>query len=116
MTTSGTCPSCAGKDFRNRRDSAIIRLFLDTGMRLEGMAGLRNNPQDPDASDVDMRSRVVRIIAKGRREQVLPIGAKTARDIGRYIRIRAGHPHAAIPWLWLGPRGRLTASGVFPDA
>jgi len=30
---------CAGKDFRNRRDCAIIRLFLDTGMRLEGMGG-----------------------------------------------------------------------------
>jgi site-specific recombinase XerD len=28
--------SCAGKDFRDRRDCAIIRLFLDTGVRLEG--------------------------------------------------------------------------------
>ena len=27
---------CSGKDFRDRRDLAIIRLFLDTGMRLEG--------------------------------------------------------------------------------
>ena len=33
--------SCAGRDFRNRRDIAIIRLFLDTGMRLEGMGGIR---------------------------------------------------------------------------
>ncbi len=32
---------CSGKDFRDRRDLTIIRLFLDTGMRLEGMAGLR---------------------------------------------------------------------------
>jgi len=30
--------ACSGKDFRNRRDCAIIRLFLDTGMRLEGMS------------------------------------------------------------------------------
>jgi integrase len=29
---------CSGKDFRDRRDLAIIRLFLDTGMRLEGMS------------------------------------------------------------------------------
>lgn len=31
----------SGKDFGNRRDAAIIRLFLDTGTRLEGMGGLR---------------------------------------------------------------------------
>jgi site-specific recombinase XerC len=30
---------CSGKDFRSRQDGAIIRLFLDTGMRLEGMSG-----------------------------------------------------------------------------
>ena len=104
---------CAGKSFRDRRDSAIIRLFLDTGMRLEGMAGLRHNADDPELSDVDLRSRVVRITAKGRREQVLPIGAKTARDIDRYIRVRAAHPRAADPWLWLGTKGRLTASGIY---
>ena len=105
--------SCAGKDLRDRRDCAIIRLFLDTGMRLEGMAGLRYNSDDPELSDVDLRSRVVRIVAKGRRELVLPIGAKAARDIDRYIRVRAGHPRAADPWLWLGKKGRLTASGVY---
>lgn len=105
--------SCAGRDFRNRRDIAIIRLFLDTGMRLEGMAGLRYNADDPDLSDVDLRGHVVRIAAKGRREMMLPIGKKTSRDIDRYLRIRAGHPHANDPWLWLGKKGRLTPSGVY---
>ena len=104
---------CSGKDFRDRRDLAIIRLFLDTGMRLEGMAGLRYSAGDPEASDVDLRSRVVRITAKGRRELVLPIGTKAARDIDRYIRMRAGHPRAADAWLWLGTKGRLTSSGVY---
>jgi integrase/recombinase XerC len=31
---------CAGKDFRSRRDTAIIRLFIDSGMRLGELAGL----------------------------------------------------------------------------
>jgi site-specific recombinase XerC len=105
--------SCAGKDFRDRRDCAIIRLFLDTGVRLEGMGGLRYSTDDPDKSDVDLQSRVVRVIAKGRRELALPIGAKTARDIDRYIRVRAAHAHSAEPWLWLGKKGRLTASGIY---
>jgi site-specific recombinase XerC len=105
--------SCPGRDFRNRRDIAIIRLFLDTGMRLEGMGGLRYSANDPDLSDVDLRAYVVRVAAKGLREMVLPIGKKTARDIDRYIRVRAVHPHADDPWLWLGKKGRLTPSGIY---
>jgi site-specific recombinase XerC len=109
----GLLAVCSGRDFRDRRDTAIIRLFLDTGMRLEGMGGLRYSAEDADLSDVDLRSRVVRVIAKGRREMVLPIGTKAARDIDRYIRARAAHPHAAGPWLWLGKKGRLTPSGIY---
>jgi site-specific recombinase XerC len=104
---------CSGNDFRDRRDLAVIRLFLDTGMRLDGMAGLRYSAGGPEAYDVDLRSRVVRITAKGRRELVLPIGAKSARDIDRYVRVRAGHPQAADAWLWLGAKGRLMASGFY---
>jgi site-specific recombinase XerD len=105
--------SCSARDFRSRRDLAIIRLFVDTGMRLEGMGGLRYNADSADLSDVDLRSNLVRITAKGRREMVLPIGKKAARDIDRYIRLRAAHPRAELPWLWLGPKGRLTPSGVY---
>jgi site-specific recombinase XerC len=64
----GLLAACSGKDFRDWRDTAIIRLFLDTGTRLEGMGRLRYSAGDADLSDVDLRSRVVRIIAKGRRE------------------------------------------------
>jgi integrase len=105
--------SCTGRDLRNRRDAAIIRLFLDTGMRLEGIAGLRYHASDADLSDVDLRGNVVRITVKGRREMVLPIGKKTARDIERDLRTRAAHSRAEDPWLWLGTKGRLTASGIY---
>ena len=44
---------------------------------------------------------------------VLPIGKKAARDIDRYLRVRAAHPHADDPWLWLGTKGRLTPSGIY---
>jgi site-specific recombinase XerC len=105
--------SCAGRDFRSRRDLAIIRLFVDTGMRLDGMGGLRHSADVADLTDVDLRSNLVRVTAKGRREMTLPIGKKAARDIDRYIRVRAAHPRADLPWLWLGPKGRLTPSGVY---
>jgi site-specific recombinase XerC len=98
---------CAGRDFRARQDLAHIRLFLDTGMRLEGMGGLRYSAEDAYLSDVDFRAGVVRVVAKGRREMVLPIGKKSAHDLDRYLRLRAAHPRSELPWLWLAPKGRL---------
>jgi site-specific recombinase XerC len=53
----GLPAACSGKDFRGRRDTAIIRQSLNTGRRLEGMVGLRYDTHDPDSSDVDLRSR-----------------------------------------------------------
>ena len=58
-------------------------------MRLEGMAGLRYDASDPGPPDVDLHGNVVRVTVKGRREMVLPIDKKTARDIDRYLRMRA---------------------------
>jgi site-specific recombinase XerC len=46
---------CTGKDFRNRRDCAIICLFLDTGMRLEGIGGLQYSAADERAGDAHRR-------------------------------------------------------------
>jgi hypothetical protein len=40
------------------------------------------------------------------------IGMKGDRALDRYLRARAKHPHAQLPWLWLGPKGRLTATGT----
>ncbi len=39
--------------------------------------------------------------------------AKTVRDVDRYIRARAAHPHATDPWLWPGKKGRLTPSSIY---
>jgi integrase len=32
---------------------------------------------------------------------------------GMGLRVRAGHPHAALPNLWIGRNGAMTPSGVF---
>src|SRR4051794_14858047 len=40
--------ACKGTDFENRRDEAIIRLFVDTGMRAGEMAGLQLDDVDRD--------------------------------------------------------------------
>lgn len=98
--------ACAGKGFDERRDTAIIRLWLDTGIRLGEMAGLTT-----DAVDLD-RLNVVYVHGKGDRGRAVPVGSKTAEALGRYLRARRGHPAAASPALWLGRKGPMSDSGL----
>jgi hypothetical protein len=50
--------------------------------------------------------------AKGCRERTLPFGRKAGEALDRYLRARARHKDAELPWLWLGKRGRLTEWGL----
>lgn len=98
--------SCAGNTFENRRDTAIIRLFLDTGMRAGELAGLT-------LDDIDREQSVVFVMGKGGRGRACPFGAKTADALRRYQRVRQRHPLAArTAALWIGKKGPMTDSGV----
>lgn len=59
-------------------------------MRLEDLSGPRHTADDRELSNADLTPRVARISAKGRREVVLPIGAKTARDIDIWNMVSEG--------------------------
>jgi site-specific recombinase XerD len=98
--------TCTGKDFDDLRDQAILRLFIDTGMRLGELAGLSVTDVDIDDDNVAL------VMGKGRRPRACPFGAKTARALDRYLRARANHKQAALPALWLTRFGALTDSGV----
>lgn len=97
--------ACSGDGFDERRDMAIIRLFLDTGMRRAELSGLQ-------VEDVDFNHNIAIVLGKGRRPRACPFGRKTAKALDRYIRVRGRHSAASEPWLWLGQRGRLTETGV----
>lgn len=97
--------AAAGTDLEARRDTAILRLFIDTGARLSEVAGLT-------VDDLDLAGMVVHVRGKGDRGRAVPVGPRTAEAIARWVRARRSHPHAARPELWLGPKGALTSSGV----
>ena len=101
-----------GNSLEERRDHALLRLFMDTGARRAEVAGIRFDLDDDSSNDLDLDQGIVRVMGKGRRERILPIGAKTAKALDRYLRKRRQHPHAATPWLWLGHKGRMTDSGI----
>lgn len=88
---------CEGADFRSRRDMAILRLFLDTGIRLEECASI-----ELPGLDVDLCEAVV--TGKGRRTRSVAFGKRTAVALDRYLRVRGRHKHAGSDFLWLPER------------
>jgi site-specific recombinase XerD len=59
--------TCSGATFADRRDTALMRILIDTGLRISGLAGLRSNPDDESANDVFLTQRRLRIRLKGGR-------------------------------------------------
>ncbi|TDD68572.1 tyrosine-type recombinase/integrase [Actinomadura rubrisoli] len=105
--------TCKGDTFEDRRDTAIIRILMDNGVRVEGLAGLRYTPDDDETHDVHLSRYVLRIVLKGGDEHWAPIGRKTVAALDRYIRARARRRDATVePWLWLGKRGRFGKTGI----
>lgn len=98
--------TCGGKAFEDRRDTAVIRLFLDTGMRRAELANLT-------IESLDFENNVAGVLGKGRRPRGCPFGRKTALALDRYLRARANHPHADRPDLWLGRVGPMTENGIY---
>jgi site-specific recombinase XerD len=97
--------ACAGSTFEERRDAAMLRLLIATGMRAGELMGMA-------ATDLDRDAGIAYVVGKGRRPRACPYGAKAATALDRYLRMRARHPQAATEALWLGKRGAMGTSGL----
>ncbi|MBA2768538.1 MAG: tyrosine-type recombinase/integrase [Sporichthyaceae bacterium] len=97
--------ACAGKDFRDRRDEAVIRLLLDCGVRVSELCGLK-------LGDVDLDREMALVTGKGNKVRPVYFGARTARALDRYRRERARQRHAHLEAFFLSQRGGLTPDGV----
>ncbi len=94
-----------GNDFDARRDTAMLRLLIGTGMRAAELVNL-------GLKDIDLDLGVAIVLGKGRGRRSCPFGTKTAQALDRYLRARGRHPTAASDRLWLGRAGTMTYSGL----
>jgi site-specific recombinase XerD len=97
--------ACEGRKFDERRDAAILRVLINTGVRLAEIAGLK-------LEDLDLERDQIWVMGKGRRPRLLPLGPKTVKALDRYLRTRSHHKAADLPWLWIGGAGPMTNSGI----
>lgn len=98
-----------GVTFNDRRDHAIFRVLGDTGARLSEVANLRL--EDVDLDDPQGGGQV-RVLGKGGKWRMAPLGVVATKAVDRYLRIRSHHPSANLAALWLGRKGAVTAAGI----
>jgi len=85
-----------------KRDRAALELLYSTGCRASELIGL-------DQDKLDMNQGLVRVMGKGGKERILPVGNHALKALRDYLAVRSelGGPEkaAANPALFLGKRG-----------
>ena len=91
------------------RDRAILEVMYATGLRASELTGLTTE-------GVDMELGVVRVMGKGQKERLVPLGREARRWVKRYVaEARAGFAGGRpSPLLFLSRRGgRLSPTGLW---
>jgi integrase/recombinase XerD len=100
--------AAVGTTPRAMRDRAIVELMYGSGLRVSETVGLTR-------SSVDLEARIVRVLGKGDKERIVPLGRPAAEAVRRYLAL--GRPHLDRrhrPDLFLNARGgALTRAGAF---
>lgn len=63
------------------RDLSIVALFIDSGVRLNEVCKL-------NITDIDFRNNFIKVLGKGNKERLVPIGMITRKYILKYLKIR----------------------------
>lgn len=78
------------------RDLAIILFMVDTGLRVSEVAGL-------SVRDIDLEAGRCRVLGKGAKERVVPVGRRTRSVLRQSLALRSAV--AADAPLFVGPTG-----------
>jgi integrase/recombinase XerC len=80
------------------RDKAIMELFYSSGLRLDELVGL-------DLGHLDLADRTVRVLGKGRKTRVVPVGRKAVEALRAWQRERATLAAVEDAALFVGRNG-----------
>jgi len=86
-------------DALSRRDHAMLELLYSSGLRLAELAGL-------DVTDLDLADRTVRVLGKGSKTRVLPVGGKAVTALRAWLGERKSLVKDGAGALFVGKNGR----------
>jgi integrase/recombinase XerC len=78
------------------RDRAVLELLYSSGLRVSELTGLA-------VGDLDLAGGMVRVLGKGGKQRIVPVGGKAVEAVTRYLQLR-GVPDGSEA-LFLGNRG-----------
>ncbi len=81
------------------RDRAIMELFYSSGLRLAELVGL-------DLPDIDLNDRTVRVLGKGSKTRIVPVGAQALVAVREWLKLRAGLVEPDNRAVFVGRKGR----------
>jgi integrase/recombinase XerC len=87
-----------GDDSLGVRDKAIMELLYSSGLRLSELLGL-------DLMDLDLRDRTVRVVGKGRKARIVPVGRHAVEALQRWLAERAGLAAVGEVAVFVGVNG-----------
>jgi integrase/recombinase XerC len=88
------------------RDKAILELFYSSGLRLSELVGL-------NLGDIDRADRTVRLLGKGRKTRVVPVGRQALEALSRWLEERSALAPPGEQALFISKRRtRLSAISV----
>jgi integrase/recombinase XerC len=88
----------SGDEPATLRDRAILELFYSSGLRLAELVGL-------DLGSVDVADRTVRVIGKGSKARVVPVGKHALAALHDWLAVRGELARTGEMALFVGPRG-----------
>ena len=91
--------ACAGRDLNARRDEAMLRLLVETGMRAGELMALKTYDINLGEGQLVIRR------GKGGKGRAVAFSATTAAALDRYLRVRRRHRYADSGELWLTKTG-----------
>ena len=97
-------PSSEGSRLKRLRDQAILELLYSSGLRVSELVGLNSN-------QLDLELGIVRVMGKGRKERIVPVGMKAIESLKAYMEER-GVSKGDEPIFINASGGRLTARSV----
>lgn len=99
LTVGEAAPDDAHARALEARDLAIMELLYSSGLRLAELVGL-------DVLDLDLRDRTVRVLGKGSKTRVVPVGSHAVQALQAWLRERAGVAAADEQAVFVGRNGR----------
>ncbi len=84
------------------RDRAALEILYGSGLRVSELVGL-------NFGDVDLRERQVRVIGKGNKERIVPLGDLATSAVEAYVAVRDRIPKRGVRderALFLSPNGK----------